>query len=77
MKFRYTRYTGEDLEGIDIETLVSKLSKLLLSSGFDNPHGDPFEDDEGRSVQDLHDAILEALLSGGMLSEDTVFAPAR
>ncbi len=72
MKFRYTRYTGEDLEGIDIETLVSKLSKLLLSSGFDNPHGDPFDDDEGRSVQDLHDAILEALLSGGLLSEDTV-----
>ena len=72
MKFRYTRYTGEDLEGVDVEELVSKLSRLLLSSGFDNPHGDPFEDDEGHSVQDLHDAILEALLSGGLLSQDTV-----
>ncbi len=72
MKFRYTRYTGEDLEGIDFEKLISKLSQLLLSSGFDNPRGDPFEDDEGHSVQDLHDAILEALLSGGLLSDDTV-----
>ena len=71
MKFRYTRYTGEDLEGIDIEELVSKLSQLLLSSGFDNPHGDPFDDD-GHSVQDLHDAVLEALLSGGLLLEDTI-----
>ena len=72
MKFRYTRYAGEDLEGIDFEKLISKLSQLLLSSGFNNPRGDPFEDDEGHSVQDLHDAILEALLSGGLLSDDTV-----
>ena len=72
MKFRYTRYTGEDLEGMDLEELVSKLSKLLLSSGFNNPHGDPFDDEEGRPMQDLHDAVLEALLSGGMLSDDTI-----
>ena len=71
MKFRYTRYTGEDLEGIDLEEIVSKLSELLLTSGFNDPYGDPFDDD-GRPIQDLHDAILEALLSGGMLSPDTV-----
>ena len=67
MKFRFTRYTGEDLEGIDLEEVVSKLSELLLGSGFNDPYGDPFDDD-GRPLQDLHDAILEALLSGGMLS---------
>ena len=71
MRYRYTRYTGEDLEGIDLEELVSKLSELLLASGFDNPRGDPF-DDEDHTVQALHDAILEALLSGGLLSDDTV-----
>ena len=71
MKYRYTRYTGEDLEGISLEELVSKLSDLLLSSGFDDPYGDPLDDD-GHSVQDLHDAILEALLGGGMLSDETL-----
>ena len=71
MRFRFTRYTGEELEDVDLEELVSKLSELLLGSGFDNPYGDPFNDD-GHPIQDLHDAILEALLSGGMLSADTV-----
>ena len=71
MKFRFTRYTGEELEGIDLEEVVSKLSELLLGSGFNDPYGDPFDDD-GRPMQALHDAILEALLSGGMLSADTV-----
>ena len=72
MKFRYTRYTGEDLEGMNLEELVSQLSKLLLSSGFNNPHSDPFDEDEGRPIQDLHDAILESLLTGGLLSDDTI-----
>ena len=72
MRYRYTRYTGEDLEGIDLEELVSKLSELLLSSGFDNPRGDPFDDDGSRSVQALHDAILDALLNNGLLSDEAV-----
>lgn len=74
MRYRYTRYTGEDLEGISLEDLISKLSDLLLSSGFDTPHGSPFEGDEDNdhSVQALHDAILDALLNGGLLSNDAL-----
>ena len=76
MRYRYTRYTGEDLEGIDLDELVSKLSQLLLSSGFDGgsgPYGDPSDQDEDdRSLQSLHDAILDALLNGGLLSDETV-----
>jgi len=71
MKYRYTKYTGEDLEGVDIEELMSKLSDLLLQSGFDNPHN-PQPGNHQQSMQDLHDAILEALLSGGMLSQETL-----
>ena len=69
MKYRYTKYTGELLDEIDIEDLVSKLSDMLLSSGFSDPWGDPSEGDEDRTMQALHDAILEALFSGGVLSE--------
>jgi Ca-activated chloride channel homolog len=72
LKYRYTKYTGDLLDEIDLEDLVSKLSDLLLSSGFSNPWGDPSSGDEDRSMQALHDAILEALFSGGVLSEEAL-----
>src|SRR5918993_3530600 len=72
VKYRYTKYTGDLLEEIDLEDLVSKLSDLLLSSGFSSPWGDPSSGDEDRTMQALHDAILEALFSGGVLSEDAL-----
>ncbi len=72
MRYKYTKFTGSDLEGLDLEELLSKLSDLLLSSGFDNPYGDPADEDGGRSVQSLHDAILDAILRGELLPKDTI-----
>jgi Ca-activated chloride channel homolog len=72
MKYRYTKYTGDLLDQIDLEDLVSKLSDLLLSSGFSNPWMDPSGGDEDRTMQALHDAILEALFSGGVLSDEAL-----
>src|SRR3970282_13678 len=72
MKYRYTKYTGDLLDEIDLEDLVSKLSDMLLSSGFSNPWGDPSAGDEDRTMPALHDAILEALFSGGVLSEEAL-----
>ena len=62
MKYRYTRKTADMAADVDLESLLSKLSELMLASGFDNPW-DPQSDDD-RMMQALHDAILEALLSG-------------
>jgi Ca-activated chloride channel family protein len=70
VKYRYGKYTGDDLEGLDLGDLVSKLSDLLLSSGFQSPYG-PF-DESDHTLQSLHDAILEALLNGGLLPEETL-----
>lgn len=75
MKYKYTRYTGEDLEDIDLEELVSKLSRLLLASGFGSPSGvsdDSTDATDQRPEQALHDAMLDALLNGGLLSDDAV-----
>src|SRR5689334_13531276 len=70
VKYRYTKYTGDLLDELDLEDLVSKLSDLLLSSGFGNPYGNM--DDEERTMQALHDAILDALFNGGVLPEETI-----
>jgi len=69
VKYRYTRFTGDLLDELDLEDLVSKLSDLLLSSGFGNPYG---SDDDDRTIQALHDAILDALFNGGVLPEETI-----
>jgi Ca-activated chloride channel family protein len=68
MKYRYSRYVEDLLDQIDMESLVSRLSDLLLSSGFGNPW-DPQSDDD-RTMQALHDAILDALLNGGTLTPE-------
>ena len=72
MKYRYTKFTGDDLDELDLEELLSKLSDLLLGSGFDDPHGLYGDDEPGHSRQSLHDAIMEAILNGGMLSDETL-----
>src|SRR5436190_11672448 len=69
MKYRYTKFTGDLLDELDIEDLVSKLSDLLLSSGFGNPYA---TDDDERTMQALHDAILDALFNGGVLPEEAI-----
>ena len=69
MKYRYTKFTGDALDELDLEDLVSKLSDLLLSSGFANPHG---HNEDERTMQALHDAILDALFNGGVLPEETI-----
>src|SRR5438128_7693226 len=69
MKYRYTKFTGDELDDVDLEDLVARLSDLLLSSGFGNPYA---TDEEDRTLQALHDAILDALFNGGVLPEATI-----
>src|SRR5262245_42935722 len=70
MKYRYTRFVEDLADQVDLESLVSRLSDLLLASGFNNPW-DPQSDDD-RTMQALHDAILDALLNGGVLSDEMI-----
>jgi Ca-activated chloride channel family protein len=68
VKYRYTRFVADLAADVDLDALLSHLSDLLLSSGFNNPY-DPLSDDD-RRLQALHDAILDALLNGGALSDE-------
>jgi len=69
VKYRYTKYVGDELDGLDLEDLVAKLSDLLLASGFGSPYG---MDEDERTMQALHDAILDALFNDGVLPEETI-----
>jgi len=70
MKYKYTKYVPNLLDDLDMDELMSKLSDLLMSSGFGHPRDTG--DDSDRTMQALHDAILEALFNGGVLPEDTL-----
>src|ERR1051325_11946138 len=68
MKYKYSKYLPNLLDELDMDELMSKLSDLLMSSGFGNPRDT--SDDTDRTMQALHDAILEALFNGGVLPDD-------
>ncbi|HEY6553291.1 MAG TPA: VWA domain-containing protein [Vicinamibacteria bacterium] len=63
---RYHRYTGELWDDLNLEDLVGELSDFLMQSGFGEEPGEWDED----SLQALHDAILEALMRRGLLSDE-------
>jgi Ca-activated chloride channel family protein len=69
VKYKYSKYVPNLLDELDMEELVSQLSDLLLSSGFNSPWGDP-SDGADQTMQALHDAILDALANGGVLPDD-------
>ena len=66
---KYSKHTGEDWDSLSIEELLNKLSDFLLQSGFNNPYFDDFRNSD-RDLQSLHDAILNALLRSGTLSDE-------
>jgi Ca-activated chloride channel family protein len=63
---RYHRYVGELWDDLNLEDLVGELSDFLMQSGFGDEPGEWDED----SLQALHDAILEALMRRGLLSDE-------
>ena len=67
---KYSKYTGMDWDSLSLEELLNHLSDFLLQSGFyQNPYG-PHPFDQDHNLQNLHDAILEALVNQDMLPEE-------
>ena len=65
---KYSRYTGEDF-GIDAEDLLQALSDFLLQSGFNNPYM-PFSELDEHTLEDLKQAIQQALESGKLFDDE-------
>jgi Ca-activated chloride channel family protein len=71
MKYvRYSRYTGEAADDVDLQELMNRLSDFLLQSGYESQYGmyemDPSMSTE-RLMDDLREAILRALEEGDLL----------
>src|SRR5882672_4065504 len=65
---RYSKYTGDDL-GISAEELLQALSDFLLESGFNTQYM-PFSEWNSHTLEDLKNAIQQALEQGKMFPDD-------
>src|SRR5512137_6016 len=71
---RYSQYTGKWWDSLSLEDLFGELGDYLLQSGFQNRFIDEYldEDGDGRDLQDLYRAILQALASGGKIRYEDI-----
>jgi Ca-activated chloride channel family protein len=67
---RYSKYTGEPADDIDLEELMKRLGDFFLQSGFESQYYGVSEFDPDKTMEGLRQAILRALAEGDMLPED-------
>jgi len=71
MKFtKFSKYTGEPADSVDLEELVKRLGDFFLQSGFESQYYGISQFDPERSMEALREAILRALQEGDLLSDD-------
>ncbi len=67
---KYSRFRPEALEDLSLEDLMQQLSDYFLRSGFQDAYG--FYQLGDQSMAELREAILQALLEQGALSQEDV-----
>jgi len=73
MKFtKFSKYTGEPADSVNLEELIKKLGDFFLQSGFESPFYGMNEFDPERSMEALREAILRALQDGDLLDEGSL-----
>ncbi|HZP00369.1 MAG TPA: VWA domain-containing protein [Terriglobia bacterium] len=71
MKFvKYSKYVADPFDGLSAEDLLKLLQDFLLDSGFYNQYYGIYEMDPEKTMEQLHQALLEALRNQGMLSDE-------
>jgi Ca-activated chloride channel family protein len=66
---RYTKYTGEPADGVDLQELVKRLSDFFLQSGYESQFYGMSEMDPEKSMEALREAIRRALEEGDMMPD--------
>lgn len=71
MKYiKYSKYTADPFEGLSAEDLMQLLQEFLLQSGFENQYSNFYEMDPEQTMERLHQALLDAMHSQGMIPPD-------
>jgi len=71
MKFvKYGKYVPNPFDDLSAEDLLQLLQDFLLDSGFHNQYSNFYEMDPERTMEQLHQALLEALQQQGKISDD-------
>jgi Ca-activated chloride channel family protein len=71
MKFvKYGKYVPNPFDELSAEDLLQLLQDFLLESGFYNQYSDFDEMDPARTMEQLHQALLEALQQQGKIPKD-------
>jgi len=70
MKFiKYSKFSGDPFEGLSAEDLLQLLQDFLLGSGFNSQYYNFYEMDPERTMEQLHQALLEAMSDRGMIPQ--------
>jgi Ca-activated chloride channel family protein len=67
---KYSKYTGEPADSVDLEELVKRLGDFFLQSGFESQYYRVSEFDPEQTMEALRQAILRALQEGDLIPED-------
>jgi Ca-activated chloride channel homolog len=67
---KYSRYTGFDWDSLSLEELLNKISDYLLQSGFYNDFYSDYQFGGDHNLQDLHQAIIDAILNQQLLPDE-------
>jgi Ca-activated chloride channel family protein len=71
MKYvKYSKYVPDPFDGLSAEDLLQLLQDYLLDSGFYNQFHNVYEMDAERTLEQLHQALLEALHNQGKIPDE-------
>ena len=71
MKFvTYKKFEGGDWDSVEMEDLLNRLADFLLQSGYQSQFEDFYEMDGDRTLDQLRQAVLDALMKGDLFPEN-------